>query len=163
MTLSLLGGLCEHRPQRPTPRAEQQRTRIRGGELEHFYIRNPDPNSIFLDNSRAIIIPCGGTEPFLVSAGIFKQYMGARNRIGIGLSYRPARARICNPFRSPGIYSQSGGPVRKPYSSYRPARLHRPAESISWNRFLCSINVYKYGLRLHRLAELISWNQFQGY
>jgi hypothetical protein len=24
-------------------------------------------------------------------AGIFKQYMGARNRVGIGLSYRPAR------------------------------------------------------------------------
>jgi hypothetical protein len=26
-----------------------------------------------------------------ISAGIFKQYMGARNRVGIGLSYRPAR------------------------------------------------------------------------
>ncbi len=25
------------------------------------------------------------------SAGIFKQSMGARNRVGIGLSYRPAR------------------------------------------------------------------------
>jgi hypothetical protein len=29
-------------------------------------------------------------------AGIFKQSMGARNRGGIGLSYRPARARILN-------------------------------------------------------------------
>jgi len=42
--------------------------------------------------------------------GIFKQSMGARNRVGIGLSYRPAR-------------------------------LHRLAELIPWNRFLGSINV----------------------
>jgi hypothetical protein len=42
--------------------------------------------------------------------------MGARNRVGIGLSYWPAR-------------------------------LHRLAEFIPWNRFLGSINVYKYGLR----------------
>ncbi len=28
----------------------------------------------------------------------------------------------------------------------RPARLHRLAESILWNRFLGSLNVYKYGL-----------------
>ncbi len=43
-------------------------------------------------------------------AGIFKQSMGARNRVGIGLSYLPAR-------------------------------LHRLAEFIHWNRFLGSINV----------------------
>ncbi len=42
--------------------------------------------------------------------GIFKESMGARNRGGIGLSYRPAR-------------------------------LHRLAEFIPWNRFLGSINV----------------------
>jgi hypothetical protein len=42
------------------------------------------------------------------SAGILEQYMGARNRVGIGLSYRPAR-------------------------------LHWLAESISWNRFLGSL------------------------
>jgi hypothetical protein len=41
--------------------------------------------------------------------------MGARHRIGIGLSYRPAR-------------------------------LHRLAKFIPWNRFLGSINVLKYGL-----------------
>jgi hypothetical protein len=41
--------------------------------------------------------------------------MEARNRVGIGLSYRPAR-------------------------------LHRLAEFIPWNRFLGSINVQKYGL-----------------
>jgi hypothetical protein len=43
-------------------------------------------------------------------AGIFKPSMGARNRVGIELSYRPAR-------------------------------LHRLAEFIPWNRFLGSINV----------------------
>ncbi len=43
-------------------------------------------------------------------AGIFKESMGARNRGGIGLSYRPAR-------------------------------LHRLADFIPWNRFLGSINV----------------------
>jgi hypothetical protein len=43
-------------------------------------------------------------------AGIFKQSLGARNRVGIGLLYRPAR-------------------------------LHRLAEYIPWNRFLGSINV----------------------
>ncbi len=32
--------------------------------------------------------------------------------------------------RSPGIDSQPGGPVRNPYLTYRPARLHRLAESI---------------------------------
>ncbi len=46
-------------------------------------------------------------------AGILKQSMGARNRVGIGLSYRPAG-------------------------------LRRLAECIPWNRFLGSINVYKY-------------------
>jgi hypothetical protein len=34
------------------------------------------------------------------------------------------------------------------YSSYRPARLHRLAKSIPRNRFLASINIYKYGLSL---------------
>ncbi len=48
-------------------------------------------------------------------AGIFEQSMGARNRGGIRLSYRPAR-------------------------------LHRLAEFIPWNRFLGSINVNKFGL-----------------
>jgi hypothetical protein len=31
---------------------------------------------------------------------------------------------------SPGIDSQPGGPVRQPYLTYRPARLHRLSESI---------------------------------
>jgi hypothetical protein len=45
--------------------------------------------------------------------------------------------------------SQPGGPVvLQAYVSYRPARLHRLAESIPWNRFLGSMNVYKYGLSI---------------
>jgi hypothetical protein len=42
-----------------------------------------------------------------IRAGIFKKSMGARHRVGIGLSYRPAR-------------------------------LHRLAELMPWNRFLGS-------------------------
>ena len=34
---------------------------------------------------------------------------------------------------SPGIDPQHGGPVRQPYFTYRPTRLHRLAESIPWN------------------------------
>jgi len=64
---------------------------------------------------------------------------------------------------SPGFDSQPGGPVRQPYLTYRPARLHRLAESIPWNLFLSSLNVCKFGLcrvRRHRLAETIPWNRF---
>jgi hypothetical protein len=49
-------------------------------------------------------------------------------------------------FVDPEIDSQPGGPVRQPYMLYRPARQHRVAASIPRNRFLGSINVYKYGL-----------------
>ncbi len=49
-----------------------------------------------------------------------------------------------------GIFKQSmeaknRGGIRL---SYRPARLHKLAELIPWNRFLGSIKVYKFGLRL---------------
>jgi hypothetical protein len=50
-----------------------------------------------------------------------------------------------NLFRSPGIDSL-GGPVRQPYLSYRLARRYWLAESVPRNRFLGSLNVYKYGL-----------------
>ncbi len=40
-----------------------------------------------------------------------------------------------------------GGPVRQPYITYRPDRLHRLAESIPWNgSWVGSLNVYKFGL-----------------
>jgi hypothetical protein len=48
--------------------------------------------------------------------------------------------------RTPGVDSQHGGPVRQHYLSYRPARIDRLAESVHRNRFLGSINGYKYGL-----------------
>jgi hypothetical protein len=51
-----------------------------------------------------------------------------------------------NLLRSPGIDSQPGGPVRQHYLTYRPARLHRLAKLIPWNRFLDSLDVYKFGL-----------------
>ncbi len=60
------------------------------------------------------------------SAGIFKQSMGARNRGGIGLSYRPTR-------------------------------LHSLAELVSWNRFLGSLKVQKFGLSF--VALLFSFVQ----
>jgi hypothetical protein len=56
--------------------------------------------------------------------------MGTWNQVGIGLLYWPARARICKPFKEPGIDSQPGGTVRQPYLLYRLARLHRLVESI---------------------------------
>ncbi len=49
--------------------------------------------------------------------------------------------------RSPGIDSQSGRPLRQPYLTYRPTRSHKMAESIPWNQFLGSLNVYKFGPR----------------
>ncbi len=54
-----------------------------------------------------------------------------------------------NLIRSPGIDFQPGGSIRQPYLTYRPARLHRLAESIPWHRFLGSLNVYKLRLRFH--------------
>jgi hypothetical protein len=50
-----------------------------------------------------------------------------------------------------GIYSQPGEPARQPYFSYRPARLYRLVKTIPRNRFLSSINVYKYGLSFEPL------------
>jgi hypothetical protein len=89
------------------------------------------------------------------SSGIFNQSMRARNRVGIGLSYRA------------GIFKQTMRARNKVGIGlpYRPARLHRLAELIPWNRFLGSIQVLKFGLRPaspHKLAELIPWNRFMG-
>ncbi len=49
-----------------------------------------------------------------------------------------AEPEFVNLLRSPGIDSQHGGPVGEPYLTSWPARLHRLAESIPWNRFLGS-------------------------
>ncbi len=68
--------------------------------------------------------------------------------------YEDSRARICRHLRSLGIDSWFLQPslcslaesIRQKELSYRPARLHRLAESIPWNRFLGSLNVYQFGL-----------------
>jgi hypothetical protein len=74
--------------------------------------------------------------PFAMKSidGILKQSMGARNRLGIGLSNRPGRA---------GIFKKSMGARHRVGIglSYRPARLHRLSELMLWHRFLGSINV----------------------
>jgi hypothetical protein len=56
-------------------------------------------------------------------SGIFKQSMGARNRVGIGLAYRPAR-------------------------------FHSLVELVSWNRFLGSLKVLKFGLCFFEIVSL---------
>ncbi len=101
-----------------------------------------------------------------LGAGISEQSMGARNRVGIGLSYRLARGGNLSPaIWGLGSRNQVGIGL-----SYRPASLcslvtqfqawflesiPRPiaglkfptlAESIHWNRFLSSLKVYKYRL-----------------
>jgi hypothetical protein len=90
-------------------------------------------------------------------------YGGYRNRVGRGLSHRPARARICRSFKGTRYRFSSWRAGTKPYLSYWPARLHRLAKSIPRNRCLGSINVYKYGFRPHRLAESIPWHRFLGF
>ncbi len=69
---------------------------------------------------------------FQQSAGIFKQSMGTRNWVGIGLQYctGPPEPVFVNLLRHLGMDSQPGGPVRQPSLLYRLARLHRLAESI---------------------------------
>jgi hypothetical protein len=57
--------------------------------------------------------------------------MGARNRVGIELSYRAASAEILE--QSKGARNRVGNGL-----SYRSARLHRLAESIPLNRYLAS-------------------------
>jgi hypothetical protein len=56
------------------------------------------------------------------------------------------RARIFKPLKEPRNRFSAWGPVRQPYLTYRPARLHSLSETIHWNRLLVSWNVYKYGL-----------------
>jgi hypothetical protein len=62
-----------------------------------------------------------------LSAGILEQAVGARNQVGIVLSYRPARARICRSFKETRYRFSAWRAGTKPYLSYWPARLHRLA------------------------------------
>ncbi len=67
------------------------------------------------------------------------------------------RDGICKSLKDPRNRSQPGGPVQQPCLSYRPARLHGLAESIPRNRFLGSINIYKYGLRVYPFLPPTVW------
>ncbi len=66
--------------------------------------------------------------------------------VNLIVAYMYTEPVFVNLLRSLKIDSQPGGPVRQPFLWYRPGRLHRLVESISRNRFLGSVNVYKYGL-----------------
>jgi hypothetical protein len=96
---------------------------------------------------------------FKPCAGIFKQSIGARNRVGIGLSFRPARAGIfkllCRPRIDstesiPPAYeaSRAGTTLRQPYS-YSPQRLFKYSSTgytawWNWFREIDSWTPYKF-------------------
>jgi hypothetical protein len=65
--------------------------------------------------------------------------MGARHRVGIGLLYQPARARICKRLLSPGIDSEES--ISPVYVACRAGTTNRavvPARQAG-NRFLGSL------------------------
>ncbi len=77
--------------------------------------------------------PCGAAVlPGREGRNRFHRLPPARG-IQTGMSVSPKTEPafvLVNLLRSPWIDSQPRGPVRQPYSSYRPARLHRLVESI---------------------------------
>ncbi len=67
--------------------------------------------------------------PSGASAGTLEQSLGARNRVGIGLSYRPATARTCKHFKEP----------RNLFPAWRPGVTNLfdvPARQVTRNRIL---------------------------
>jgi hypothetical protein len=70
-----------------------------------------------------------------------------------------SRARICKPFKEPRNRFPIWRAGTITYMTYRPARKHRLAESIPWNRFLGSIIVYKYGF-CSAISGSISWSLY---
>jgi hypothetical protein len=109
-----------------------------------FHLFHLLPNS----NIPAFCNPFVFSSPLLLTHfpcdGILKQSLGSRNRVGIGLSYRPTRLYIGCRNRFLGIVScarifkQSMGARNRVGTglSYRPARQHWLPESIPWNRIL---------------------------
>jgi hypothetical protein len=83
--------------------------------------------------------------------------MGARNQVGIGLSYRPASLfSLATLFQIRFLESipRPTAGLKLP-TQYRP---HRLGESIPWNRFLGSLKGYKFGLWCWRCWK---WHQLQ--
>jgi hypothetical protein len=88
-----------------------------------------------------------------LDAGISEQSMGARNRVGIGLSYRLARGGNLSPaIWGLGSRNQVGIGL-----SYRPASLCSLATQFQ-TRFLESIPRHIEGLKFPTLAESIPCN-----
>ncbi len=85
---------------------------------------------------------CLFPRPVLVCISIF----GWKENVTDWCDNKHPEPEFVNLLRSPGIDSQPGGPMRQPYLTYRPASLHRLAESIPWNPFVGSLNVSKFGL-----------------
>jgi hypothetical protein len=106
------------------------------------------------------------------SAGILEQSMWATNREGTKLSYRPAKqcclaGRYDKPIpiwflapldcsKIPALETTTEPEfVNLMFSRIDSARLHRLEESIPFNRFLCSSNVYKFGHRIYTIVQCI--------
>jgi hypothetical protein len=125
--------------------------------------RFSDLNTTFKTNSefRSGTKRSQGISSIIFVSGLFKQGSGNVEVIGQrtfyfaeGGGYKNCTEPVfINLLRSLGIDSQPGGPVRKSYLSHRPARQHRLVESMSWKRFLGSLNVYKYGLCTQQRPE----------
>ncbi len=62
-------------------------------------------------------------------------------------------SEFVNLLRNPRIDSLSGGPVRQPYLTYRPARLHRLAESIPWPLKRLQIRALSCNLTIHKKTK----------
>ncbi len=93
--------------------------------------------------------------------------MGARNRVGKGLPYRPARARIWKGLRSPGIDFEESIPESIPptYVAWRAGTINRvavPARQTG-NRFLGSLKGLQIRAQNTKAGESIPWNRFLGF
>ncbi len=89
------------------------------------------------------------------------RFPASRNRFLLAVT--GCRALICKPFKEPrNRFSAWRAGTRQTYLMYRPARLHRLAQSIPWNRFLGTLNVEKYGLWLvtHTFSTVSSGTYF---
>jgi hypothetical protein len=93
--------------------------RSRGGWTKYIYRLLPSPQ------------PCDE---------ILEKSMVARNRVGIGLSYRPARARICKCLRNIGIASKESIPkglesipgLLKRFTDSGSGDIGRQPDSLEW-------------------------------
>jgi hypothetical protein len=81
-----------------------------------------------------------------------------RNFSVLQLNYR---ARICKRLRSPDPPAFVAGPVQQIGLSYLPARLHMLAESMPWNRFLNTLNVFNFGLRVRPCKSWVWFASFR--